>query len=334
MLLGKGVDKEVIVVKAAGFGGFLQGMSREEHLCGVLHPYLHVILLYRNAKVLFEKQIDVMVALSKGFFVILGAQEATGVFLDKICKRIHGKALMCQGLGIALTSKAQDHQKSLELLRKEFGIGVGCQGVGAKVAQMGKTIKIGGQIAVGGKDYAIGVYTDGRGTTLSLGIKMNVECRVIVVFHWLLIGVGREQKELMRSHAKGLMIGVQRALSFFHQYQNPVVNTLPFGMAIGIAYLPQGVDLDVGVYFKPSFDHIHSTVLNIQLGRNIDLIRDVFPILFSLSDAFGEQIFDLTVHRAKIILCPGGNGGVELGGEAQRKLLFLIIVHINTGCPS
>jgi FlaA1/EpsC-like NDP-sugar epimerase len=58
VLLGKGVDKEVIVVKAAGFGGFLQGMSREEHLCGVLHSYLHVILLYRNAKVLFEKQIE------------------------------------------------------------------------------------------------------------------------------------------------------------------------------------------------------------------------------------------------------------------------------------
>lgn len=74
--------------------------------------------------------------------------------------------------------------------------------------------------------------------------------------------------------------------------------------------------------------------LNIQFGWYIQFIGNIFSVLFPLSDAFAEQIFDLSVHRAKIILCPGGNCRIELGGEAERNLLFLILVHINTGFPS
>ena len=73
---------------------------------------------------------------------------------------------------------------------------------------------------------------------------------------------------------------------------------------------------------------------NIELGRNVDLIGNVFSVFLPLSHTLGEQIFDLTVHRAKIILRPRGNGGVELGGEAQRDLFFLTVVHISTSCPS
>ena len=334
MLLGKGVDKKVIVVKAAGFGSRLQGVSREEHLRGVLHPNLHVILLCRDTEMLLEKKIDMMIAFSKGFFVILGAKAATGILLDKIRQRIHGKALVCQRIGIALTFKAQNHQKCLELLRKKFGIGVGRQGVGAKITQMRNAIKIGGQIAVGGKDHAMGTYADGRGTALTPGVKVDIECRVIVVFHRLLIGIGREQKELMRAYGQRLTVGIERALPFFHQHQNPIGNALAVRVAVDAAYLSKGFDLDAGVYFKPRFVHIHRAVSNIQFGRNVDLVRDVFPVLFPLSDAFCEQIFDLPVYRAEIILRPSGNGDVELWGEAQRDLLFLIIVHISTGCPS
>ena len=73
---------------------------------------------------------------------------------------------------------------------------------------------------------------------------------------------------------------------------------------------------------------------NIQLRRHVDLIGDVFAVLFALAHTLGKKIFDLPVDRAEIILCPGGDSGVELGRETQRDLLFLLIVHINRGCPS
>ena len=58
-------------------------------------------------------------------------------------------------------------------------------------------------------------------------------------------------------------------------------------------------------------------LFDVQLWGDVDLIGDVFAVLFALADTFGEKVFDLTVHRTKIIFGPSGDGGVELGGEAE-----------------
>ena len=42
----------------------------------------------------------------------------------------------------------------------------------------------------------------------------------------------------------------------------------------------------------------------------------------ALSHAFREEIFDLPVHRAEIVLSPRGKGFVELCVQAERDLLF------------
>lgn len=75
-------------------------------------------------------------------------------------------------------------------------------------------------------------------------------------------------------------------------------------------------------------------LFNIQLWRDIDFVGDIFAVFLPLTDAFGQKIFDLTVDRAEIVLCPSSDGVVELCGQAERNLLFLIIVHINTSFPS
>ena len=73
-------------------------------------------------------------------------------------------------------------------------------------------------------------------------------------------------------------------------------------------------------------------LFDIELWRNIQFVRDIFPVFFALTNTFREQIFDLSVHGSEIILRPCGDCRIELWGKAQRHLLFLIIVHINTGC--
>ena len=63
-------------------------------------------------------------------------------------------------------------------------------------------------------------------------------------------------------------------------------------------------------------------LFDIQFRRHVDLIRDVFAVLFPLTDALSEEIFDLTIHRAEVILCPGSKGIVELRIQTERDLLF------------
>ena len=58
-------------------------------------------------------------------------------------------------------------------------------------------------------------------------------------------------------------------------------------------------------------------LFDVQLWGDVDLIGDVFAVLFPLAHTFGEKVFDMTVHRTKIIFGPSGDGGVELGGEAE-----------------
>ena len=71
--------------------------------------------------------------------------------------------------------------------------------------------------------------------------------------------------------------------------------------------------------------------MEIQLRRDIQLVGDIFPVLFALTHALGKQIFDLPVHRAEVILCPSGKGIVEFSIQAQGHLFFRLC-HISTGC--
>ena len=52
--------------------------------------------------------------------------------------------------------------------------------------------------------------------------------------------------------------------------------------------------------------------LNIQLWWHVDFVGDVPSVLFSLSDTLRKKVFDLTVDRAEIILCPCGDRLVKL----------------------
>ena len=49
----------------------------------------------------------------------------------------------------------------------------------------------------------------------------------------------------------------------------------------------------------------------------------------ALFDGLCEQGFNLPVHRAELVLCPGGELCIKLRGKAQRDLLFGFIVLIH-----
>ena len=65
-----------------------------------------------------------------------------------------------------------------------------------------------------------------------------------------------------------------------------------------------------------------------EIGRLVDFIRDIFSALFVLLYAFGQNVFDLTVDRAEVLLRPRRELIVQLLGQAQRYLLLLR--HIST----
>lgn len=79
---------------------------------------------------------------------------------------------------------------------------------------------------------------------------------------------------------------------------------------------------------------VPSLLFDIKFGRNVHLIRNVFPVLFSLANALGKKILDLSVDRAKVILRPRRNGGIQLWRQAKGDLLFSLIVHLSKGFPS
>ena len=52
-----------------------------------------------------------------------------------------------------------------------------------------------------------------------------------------------------------------------------------------------------------SFRILNTCSLEIELGRDVDLLANVLAVLFPLAYALGEQIFDLAVDGAEIVLC-------------------------------
>ena len=75
------------------------------------------------------------------------------------------------------------------------------------------------------------------------------------------------------------------------------------------------------------------STLNVDIQRLIQRLGHVFSILLPLPHAFGQQVLDLPVGRAEIVLRPGRNLVVQLCRQPQENLFFLSIRHINTGFP-
>ncbi len=67
---------------------------------------------------------------------------------------------------------------------------------------------------------------------------------------------------------------------------------------------------------------------NIKFGRHIEVVRDIFTVFLALADAFCQQIFNLTVDTAEIVLCPACYGLVQLRRKPQRYLLLSVIAHL------
>lgn len=66
---------------------------------------------------------------------------------------------------------------------------------------------------------------------------------------------------------------------------------------------------------------------DIQIRRHVKLIGDIFAVLLALPDAFGQEILNLAVYGAEIILCPGCDCVIQLLGKPQRDLFFWIVCH-------
>ena len=72
---------------------------------------------------------------------------------------------------------------------------------------------------------------------------------------------------------------------------------------------------------------------DVQIRRQVQLMGHRTAVFLALAHALGQQVLDLPVHRAEIVLRPGGDGRVETGRQPQRDLLFLP-GHLSTNCPS
>lgn len=56
-------------------------------------------------------------------------------------------------------------------------------------------------------------------------------------------------------------------------------------------------------------------LMDIQIRRHVDFIRDILAVFLALPDAFGQEVFNLAVDGAEIILCPGCDCVIELFGQ-------------------
>lgn len=62
--------------------------------------------------------------------------------------------------------------------------------------------------------------------------------------------------------------------------------------------------------------------VKIQLRRLVEMLRNVLPILLALPDTFGQEVFDLAVDRAEIVLRPGSDCVIELFIQPERNLFL------------
>lgn len=67
-------------------------------------------------------------------------------------------------------------------------------------------------------------------------------------------------------------------------------------------------------------------LLYIQLGWYVYVLAHIFTVLFALTNAFGQQVFNLSVYRAEIIFRPGGYCVVQLRRKSERYLFFVVLI--------
>lgn len=53
---------------------------------------------------------------------------------------------------------------------------------------------------------------------------------------------------------------------------------------------------------------------NVKLGRDVDLVGNVLPVLLALAHAFRKQIFDLSVYGTEVVFRPCGNCIIQFWG--------------------
>ena len=68
-------------------------------------------------------------------------------------------------------------------------------------------------------------------------------------------------------------------------------------------------------------------LFNVQFDWLIEMLRNIFTVLFTLSDAFGEKIFNLSVNGTEIVLCPGCQLIIQRFRHAERDLLLRFFCH-------
>ena len=69
-------------------------------------------------------------------------------------------------------------------------------------------------------------------------------------------------------------------------------------------------------------------LFNIQFGRDVQFMWNGRPVFFALAYALCQQILYLTIHRSKVILGPGCDGIIKLGGQTKRHLFLGIVRHL------
>ena len=69
--------------------------------------------------------------------------------------------------------------------------------------------------------------------------------------------------------------------------------------------------------------------VNIQFRRLIQSFRNIFAVLFALAYTLGKKIFNLSVDRAEVVLCPGCDLVIKFGRKPERNLFFLAVAHLN-----
>lgn len=63
-------------------------------------------------------------------------------------------------------------------------------------------------------------------------------------------------------------------------------------------------------------------LINFNIQRLIQLFGDIFAILFSLTDALRQQMFDLAVIGTEIVLSPGLQSGYTAWQKGGAEFAF------------
>ena len=64
-------------------------------------------------------------------------------------------------------------------------------------------------------------------------------------------------------------------------------------------------------------------LFDVDVQGFVELGGHIFAVLLSLPDALGQEVFDLSVDGTEVVLCPCGDGVIELRRKSERDLFLL-----------